>query len=59
VVLLWEVAICFDKIVLTAGVARSKTVAFRSVNGRMGRGGGGGCVHVVSSSDKGWFRGQG
>jgi hypothetical protein len=53
--LLWEVAVFFDEIMATAGVAGAKLAEISASRGRMGCGGVGGCVHVVGRSDEGVF----
>ena len=53
--LLWEVAVLFDEVVATTGVAGAELAEISASRGRMGRGGVGGCVHVVSRSDEGVF----
>jgi len=53
VALLWEVAVLFHKVMAAAGVAGAELAEVSSSRGRMGRGGVGGCVHVVGRSDEG------
>jgi hypothetical protein len=53
--LVWEVTVFFDKVVVTAGVAGAELAEISASRGRMGHGGVGGCVHVVSRSDEGVF----
>jgi hypothetical protein len=55
VALFWEVAVLFNKIMVTAGVAGAKLAEISTLRGRMGRGRAGGCVHVVGRSNKGVF----
>jgi hypothetical protein len=55
VALFWEVAVLFDEIMATAGVAGAELAEISASRGRMGRGGVGGCVHVVGRSDEGMF----
>jgi hypothetical protein len=59
VTLLREVAVRLHKVVAAIGVAGAETVAFSWASGRIRRGGAGGCIHVVGSSDKGGFWGWG
>jgi hypothetical protein len=51
--LLWEVAVFFHKVVVAAGVTGAKLVEISASRGRVGRGGVGGCVYIISRSDKG------
>jgi hypothetical protein len=55
VTLLWEVAVFFDEVVVTTGVAGAELAEISAARGRMGCGGVGGCVHVVGRSDEGVF----
>jgi hypothetical protein len=57
VTLVWEVAVLLDIVVPPAGIAGAKMALFRRLRGRIGRGRVGGCVHVIGTSDKGWFWG--
>jgi hypothetical protein len=59
VALVWEVAVLLDEVMATAGVAGAELVEISASRGRMGRGGVGGCVHVVGRSDEGMFRNGG
>ena len=57
--LVWEVAVLFDEVVATTGVAGAELAAISASRGRMGRGGVGGCVHVVGRSNEGVFGNEG
>jgi hypothetical protein len=59
VTLLGEVTVGLHEVVVPTGVAGAETAAFSWASGRIGRGGVGGCIHVVGSSDEGGFWGQG
>jgi len=59
VALVWEVAVLLHAVMLAAGVAGAELVEISSSRGRMGRGGVGGCVHVVGRSDEGVLRNGG
>ena len=54
--LLWEVAVFLHKVVVATGVAGAELAEISSSRGRMGRGGVGGCVHVIGRSDEGMLR---
>ena len=51
--LLWEVAVFFDEVVVTTGVAGAELAEISAARGRMGHGGVGGYVHVVGRSNEG------
>ena len=59
VTLVWEVAVLFDEVVVTAGIAGAELAEISASRGRLGRGGVGGCVHVVGRSDEGMLRNGG
>jgi hypothetical protein len=59
VTLLGKVAVGLHEVVAATGVAGAEMVSFSWFSRRIGRGGVGGCVQVVSSSDEGGFWGQG
>jgi hypothetical protein len=56
VTLLWKVAVLFDEVVATTGVAGAELAEIGAPRGKVGRGGVGGCVHVVGRSDEGVLR---
>jgi len=51
--LLWEVAVFFHEVVVATGVIGAELVEISASRGRVGRGGVGGWVYVISRSDKG------
>ena len=59
VTLLWEVAVLFDEVVATTGVAGAELAEISASRGRMRHGGVRGCVHVVGRSDEGVLRNGG
>ena len=59
VTLVWEVAVLFNEIAATTGVAGAELAEVSASRGRMGRGGVRGYVHVVGRSGKGMLRNGG
>jgi hypothetical protein len=59
VALLWEATVFLHEVVAATGVAGAELAEISSLRGRMGHGGVGGCVHVVSRSDEGMLRNGG
>ena len=57
--LFWEVAVFLHEVVAAAGVTGAELAEISASRGRMGRGGVGGCVHVVGRSNEGMFRNGG
>jgi hypothetical protein len=58
-ILFWEIAVAFHKVVATTGVAGAELVEISASRGRMGHRGVGGCVHIVGRSNEGVLRNWG